>query len=95
LPMYAAAGIPEAWIFNLIANRIERHTNPGPSGYRTVSFADDGQAALIATASGVRRFVLDPLAWEQTACTVAGRVLDEREWADYVGDEPYRPVCSG
>lgn len=43
LPLYAAAGIPEAWLFNLIANRIERHTDPGPGGYQTVAFADAGQ----------------------------------------------------
>ncbi len=65
------------------------------SHIRPVSFADDGDAALIATATGVRRFELDPLAWEETACVLAGRVLDEREWADHVGDEPYRPVCPG
>ena len=43
LPLYAAAGIPEAWLFNLVAYRIERHTDPGPSGYRTVVFAEAGQ----------------------------------------------------
>ena len=43
LPLYAAASIPEAWLFNLIANRIERHTDPEPSGYRTVAFAEAGQ----------------------------------------------------
>jgi Uma2 family endonuclease len=43
LPLYAAAGIPEAWIFNLIGNRIERHIDPGPDGYRTVAFAEAGQ----------------------------------------------------
>jgi Uma2 family endonuclease len=43
LPLYAEAGIPEAWLFNLIANRIERHTDPGAGGYRTVVFAEEGQ----------------------------------------------------
>lgn len=43
LPLYAEAGIPEAWLFNLLANRIERHTDPGPDGYRTVAFAEPGQ----------------------------------------------------
>ena len=43
LALYAEAGIPEAWLFNLIANRIERHTDPGPGGYRTVAFAESGQ----------------------------------------------------
>ena len=44
LPLYAEAGIPEAWLFNLIANRIERRTDPGPDGYRTVAFAERGQS---------------------------------------------------
>jgi Uma2 family endonuclease len=43
LPLYAAAGIPEAWLFNLVAVRIERHTDPQPDGYRTVVFAETGQ----------------------------------------------------
>ena len=43
LPLYAEAGIPEAWLFNLVANRIERHTEPGPKGYQTVAYAEAGQ----------------------------------------------------
>ena len=43
LPLYAEAGIPEAWLVNLVANRLERHTDPGPAGYRTVAFAEAGQ----------------------------------------------------
>jgi Uma2 family endonuclease len=43
LPLYAAAGIPETWLFNLIANRIERHSDPESGGYRTVAFAETGQ----------------------------------------------------
>ncbi len=43
LPLYAAAGIPEAWLFNLVAHRIERHTDPQPDGYRTVAYAERGQ----------------------------------------------------
>lgn len=37
LPLYAAAGIPEAWIVDVHAGRIERHTEPGPDGYEAVS----------------------------------------------------------
>ncbi len=32
-PIYAAAGIPEAWLVDLGGNRIERHTEPGADGY--------------------------------------------------------------
>jgi Uma2 family endonuclease len=44
LPLYARAGIPEAWIFNLTADRIERHTDPGTDGYRSIAFAERGQS---------------------------------------------------
>lgn len=43
LPLYAAAGIPEAWIFDLTDDRIERHTNPGPNGYRQITVAERGE----------------------------------------------------
>ncbi len=36
LPLYAAAGIPEAWLIDLTDNRIERHTEPGANFYRQV-----------------------------------------------------------
>lgn len=36
LPLYAAAGIPEAWLIDLAENRIERHTEPGAKFYRQV-----------------------------------------------------------
>ena len=34
VPNYAAAGLPETWLMNLIDDCIERHTQPGPDGYR-------------------------------------------------------------
>lgn len=43
LPLYAAAGIPEAWLMNLVHARIERHTDPQPDGYRTIAYAERGQ----------------------------------------------------
>lgn len=36
MPMYAAAGIPEAWLTDLTENRVERHTGPGANFYRQV-----------------------------------------------------------
>lgn len=43
-PLYAAAGIPEAWLADLIADRLERHSDPGPAGYRQVAAAGRGEA---------------------------------------------------
>ena len=37
LPLYAAAGIPEAWLADLQANRVERHAEPTPNGYRVIT----------------------------------------------------------
>jgi Uma2 family endonuclease len=37
LPRYATAGIPEAWIVDLQAHTLERHSEPGPSGYGAVA----------------------------------------------------------
>lgn len=36
LPLYAAAGIPEAWIVDIAADRIERHTEPAADGYQLI-----------------------------------------------------------
>jgi len=47
LPLYAAAGIAEAWLVDLAANRIERHTEPGADGYQTIIRA--GRGAVVAS----------------------------------------------
>jgi Uma2 family endonuclease len=36
IPKYARAGIPEAWLFDLPAEALEVHRDPGPDGYRDV-----------------------------------------------------------
>ena len=33
LPLYARAGVPEVWLVNVGARRIEGHRRPGPDGY--------------------------------------------------------------
>ena len=44
LPLYAAAGIPEAWLFDLNARRLERQTDPGPDGYQQIALAGQGKS---------------------------------------------------
>jgi Uma2 family endonuclease len=39
-PAYAAGGVPEAWIVDLNAERIERHTRPSEKGFRVMSWAE-------------------------------------------------------
>jgi Uma2 family endonuclease len=44
LPLYAAAGIREAWIFDLVTETIERHTEPLDGRYTLIAIAGRGQA---------------------------------------------------
>jgi WD40 repeat protein len=39
------------------------------------------------------RYPLEPARWLSEACTIAGRDLTRVEWARYLPDEPYEPVC--
>ena len=44
LPLYAAAGIPEAWLVDLVARTIERHTEPHNGRYRQITIAGRGES---------------------------------------------------
>ena len=37
---------------------------------------------------------LDPGAWKQKACDIAGRNLTQAEWAEYIPDKPYKATCA-
>lgn len=53
LKRYAKAGIPEMWLADLNADRVEVHSEPGPEGYRqTVRFAR-GERVESATLPGL------------------------------------------
>lgn len=41
-PLYARAGIPEFWIWDLKAKQVHVHREPSPSGYRSVSIRRPG-----------------------------------------------------
>jgi Uma2 family endonuclease len=43
-PLYAAAGIPEAWLVDLAAGVIERHTEPRNGRYTLVALAGRGES---------------------------------------------------
>ncbi len=44
LPLYGRAGIPEAWLLDLVNRRIERYTEPGEAGYRLIAVANGGES---------------------------------------------------
>ena len=37
--------------------------------------------------------VAEPAVWQERACQIAGRVLTEQEWAEFLGSRPYAPAC--
>ncbi len=43
LPLYARAGIPEAWLVDLPGEVVERHTEPSRDGYRQVTRFERGE----------------------------------------------------
>ena len=53
LPLYAAAGIAEAWLVDLSAGIIERHTEPYDGAYRRVVFARAGETLTSTTVPAV------------------------------------------
>lgn len=55
---------------------------------------EDGHTVMLAFADGeILSFDTDPNAWIAHACAVAGRNLTPAEWADALGDRPYRATC--
>jgi WD40 repeat protein len=40
-----------------------------------------------------KQFDVDPVSWIVRACQLAGRNLSRAEWAQYLGDLPYRATC--
>jgi Uma2 family endonuclease len=44
LPLYAAAGIRETWLVDLVAEVVERHTDPHDGVYRRVASAGRGES---------------------------------------------------
>jgi Uma2 family endonuclease len=43
IPLYASAGIPEAWIINLQERQIEIFTTPSPNGYSQIHIYRKGE----------------------------------------------------
>ena len=53
IPLYAANGIPEVWLFDLQRKRLEIHLEPGPAGYRKILLPDSGQVVSPSLLPGV------------------------------------------
>lgn len=53
LPLYARAGIPEAWLVDLQNDAIEVHTEPSPEGYKSVRKALRGESVVSAAVTEI------------------------------------------
>ena len=53
LPLYAAAGILEAWLIDLNADAFEVYSEPGPEGYGRVARIRRGERVVSATLPGL------------------------------------------
>lgn len=49
MPLYAAAGVAEVWLIDLVSERIERYTDPQDGRYRVVRFASRGESLASTT----------------------------------------------
>jgi DNA-binding SARP family transcriptional activator/WD40 repeat protein len=68
-------------------------TDPGAAPVHLVTVGGDVVVALSGERPG-RRWSMDPTDWVEQACAVAGRTFTREEWAQYLPDRPYRPVCA-
>lgn len=48
LPLYAEAGVPEAWLVDLVAGRLEVHREPRPDGYHSIVLVRAGDTVAPA-----------------------------------------------
>jgi Uma2 family endonuclease len=53
LPLYARAGIPEAWIVDLAGRKVEVHHGPGPRGYGDSRAFGPGERIVSAAVGGL------------------------------------------
>lgn len=60
-PLYAKAGIPELWILDLTARRLEIHREPTRNGYRSVTFVAEDESASTESLPGYSLLVSDVL----------------------------------
>ena len=54
----------------------------------------DERTVTIEQADGMTQAVVaDPAEWLERACQIAGRVLTQQEWAEFLGSRSYAPAC--
>jgi Uma2 family endonuclease len=61
LPLYARAGLREAWLVDVNAERLEVYGEPAPAGYRRRRVLARGEAAVLEALAGLAIDVVDIL----------------------------------
>lgn len=54
IPLYAAAGIAEAWLVHLLDDEVQVHRHPAPGGYRETRRLKHGTLAVPGVSADVR-----------------------------------------
>ena len=52
-----------------------------------------GRYLVTATEDQLLVWEIDPDSWPDIACAAAGRSLTAAEWAEFMGELPYDPIC--
>ena len=60
-----------------------------------LSFSATGNTLTSASINQTIEWDMDTEAWKSRACGMANRNLTREEWAQYLGDLPYQPLCPG
>ena len=53
MPLYAKTGIPEFWLVDVAARRLEAHRQPGPDGYADITTHGPGEHLALAAAPDI------------------------------------------
>ena len=72
-----------------------RALGPAVPGRRPTFAAGGELLASLADGGGVSVRPLDPAGWQAAACALSNRNLGAREWAQFMGSDPYEPTCPG
>jgi WD40 repeat protein/DNA-binding SARP family transcriptional activator len=72
-------------------------TLPGdPGQWGNAQYTPDGSQLIVVYQDGTGAvWPVSLPAWEEHACAVAGRNFTREEWARFVGNRHYSPVCAG
>jgi WD40 repeat protein len=93
--LLATSGFDGAVILWDVESRRALGTMPGPLGPTSTRFAPDSRTLFVLHDPGeAKRVPVEPDAWSEHACLVAGRGLSRAEWEELAPDQDYRSVCS-